>query len=191
SRIKEAATSVKPPAANPSEIAMYKSLLDTVKHPKSIGEYTHEIRQDPFSEYREMLPVAFGAERDFVLKSVDRMPLPLIYKGYIELPDRIIGQVDLEGATRFVKAGSTLNGYRILSVSRKKIEMTDASGKKLDFLLHRPVAGDELTAVLYDTLSKRTFTVYVFTEIGDYKVVDITPEYVILQYRDKEKKICF
>ncbi len=190
-RIKEAATSARPPVASPSEITMYESLLDMAKYPEGIEEYSLAVRRDPFSEHREILPPVFEPEHDFVLKSIERIPLPLMYKGFIELPDRIIGQINLEGTTRFVEVGSRLDSYRILNISREKIIAMDASDKKLEFLLNEPIFSDKLSAVLYDNISEKEFNVDVGTKIEDYKVIEIMPDYVVLQYKNEEKEIHF
>ncbi len=189
-KIIETATSVKFPAEAKTDMKKYEALLNLAKYPEGIEKYTRGIKRDPFSEHKEIMITPTGAIKyDFVLRSIDRMPLPMVYKGYIELPDRIIGQMNWRDATRFVEPGLTLNGYRISSVSKEKIEAMDEKGKKIEFEINKPVLGDELQAILYDNVSKETFNVGLSSEIADYKVVDIAPNYVILLSEEKEIKL--
>ncbi len=189
-KIIEAATSVKFPAEAKTDMKKYETLLNLAKYPEGIEKYTRGIKRDPFSEYKEITITPTAAiKHDFVLRSIDRMPLPMVYKGYIELPDRIIGQMNWRDATRFVEPGLTLNGYRISSVSKEKVEAIDEKGEKIEFELNKPIFGDELQAILYDNVSKETFNVGLSSEIADYKVVDIAPNYVILLSEDEEIKL--
>lgn len=190
-RITEAATDMKLPITKKSEIANYESFLNLVKYPEGIEEYTGGIKRDPFSEYKEELaiqPLA-GIGHDFVLKSIDRVQLPLVYKGYIELPDTIIGQINWQDTTRFVKIGSILNGYRIHSITKEKIEAIDEEARKVKFELNKPVFSNELHAVLYDNISKKTFSVRARSEIDEYKVIKIEPDYVILLTKETEIRL--
>lgn len=190
-RIKETATNVTFPAIEESEIERYESLLNLAKYPEGIDEYIQKIKHDPFSAYKEELHVATRgpSEYNFILKAIDKIELPLVYKGYIELPDQIIGQINWRGSTKFVTVASTLNGYRIRDISKKKIDAIDEKGKNIEFKLNQPVFGDELQATLYDDVSKENFDVYIQSKIGDYEVVKITPDYVVLESESEEIKL--
>lgn len=187
----ETTTDATYPFLNASEIQQYESSLTLAKYPEEIEKYTSKMKRDPFSDHAEELlarPLG-GAKYDFVLKSVEKVQLPLVYKGYIELPDKIIGQINWRDATRFVKTGSTLDNYRICSISKEKIEAIDEKGKKIEFERNKPVFSEELRAVLYDSVSDRTFDVQIASEIENYKVIDIAPEYVILLADGKEIRL--
>lgn len=189
-KIKEAATHVSITAKAKTDIGKYEILLNLAKYPEGIEKYTREIKMDSFSEYKKAaVKPAEGQEYDFTLRSIDSVPLPMIYRGYIELPDKIIGQINWHEATRFVETGTTLNGYRICDISKEKIEAIDENGQKIEFELNKYVSGDELEAVLYDNLSEKAFNARLSSEIGDYKVVDIAPNHVILLSKGVEIRL--
>ena len=174
-----------------SDVAMYESLFTLVKYPESIEQYARGIKRDPFSECsgEAAMQLMISTEHDFELKSIDRIPLPMVYRGYIELTDRIIGQVNWYDATRFVKIDSAINGYKIQDISRQRLKAIDEKGQSIKFELNKPVYSDKLQAFLYDNISKKTFSVRVSTVIGDYKITEITPDYVILLTEGGETKL--
>ena len=183
-----AVTAVKPQTKREAGMGKYEAMLALAKSPEEIEKYLPAAGRDTFSEYKVIVAETSSGkqEYDFVLTSINKVALPMVYKGYIELPDRIIGQVNWREATRFVEASSMLDGYKIRSVSKEKIDALNENGENIEFQLNKPVLGDELQAVLYDNLSKRSFNVQTSTEIGEYKVIDITPNYVILHFRGTE-----
>ncbi len=192
-KIMKAATVTKP-SAKKTEIdtKAYETLLNQTKYPEAIENYTRHIKRDPFSEYKGIIvdtSTADVVEYDFVLKSINQLPLPMVYKGYIELEDRIIGQVNWCDETKFVEPGATLNGYKINSVSKTKLETTDENGERIEFEMNKPVLGEELEAILYDRVSKKNYNVQLASKIAGYKVVDITPNYVILLLKGEELKL--
>jgi len=191
-KISETATKMRiSPSVSRDEMKKYETILNQAEYPEPMGEYAQKVKRDPFSEYNEEIVqiVTQATEHNFSLKSVGNIPLPVIYKGYIELPDKLIGQVNWKETTRFVEDGTTLNGYKILKVAKDKIEASDEQGRKMEFLLNKPVLSDKLNAVLYDSISKKTFNVEVANVIDDYKVIDIQPDYVILLSKGSEIKL--
>jgi len=168
----------------------YEHALRLTKQPEKPESYTGHITRDPFSEYRGIAVAAPELpEYDFELKAVAQVPLPMAYRGYIELPDKIIGQVNWRNETKFVNAGSALNGYKIISISREKISAVDSKGVETEFFLNKPIFGDELEAVLYDRISKKTFSAQRSDAIGEYKVIDIGTNYVILDLKGEEIRL--
>ena len=190
-RIMKAATRVRASSAGKIDVEKYESLLNKAKYPEGFEKYAQAVKRDPFSRYGTGLAMqpAVPTGHDFVLDSVGRVQLPLIYRGYIELPDTIIGQINWRDTTRFVKSGSALNGYKILSVSKGRIEARNDKGERIVFALNEPVLGDELEAILYDNITEKTFTVRMATAIDDYKVIEITPDYVLLISKGEEIKL--
>jgi len=190
-KITKTSTGKKLPILGEVEIKEYESLINLAKFPEGIEKYLQGIKYDPFSEYKKSFTIQPTgiAEHDLVIKYIEKIQLPLIYKGYIELPDKIIGQMDWQGKTKFVEVGATLSDYKISSISKEKIEAIDKKGKKIEFWLNKRVFGDELQAVLYDNVSQKYFTVQVTGEIGSYKVIDIAPDYVILLTKEGELKL--
>jgi hypothetical protein len=189
-RFMGAATETTFPAAKKSDFSEYESLLEEVKYPEEVA-HMRGIKRDPFSEFKEelaMQPIITTAH-DFVLQSIGRVQLPMVYKGYIELPDSIIGQINWYDSTRFVKPGSLLDGYKIRSVSKQKVEALNKEGEEIEFKLNKPVFGNELQAVLYDNISQKTFTVRVAGVIDDYRVIDISSDYVILLTEEEKIKL--
>ncbi len=182
-RISETATKMPlSPSVGSDEIKKYEGLLNMAQYPEPMSEYGQKLRRDPFSKYvEEVIGIAVSpTAHDFSLKSIGNVPLPVIYRGFIELPDKIIGQINWKDATRFVEKGATLNGYKILAVNKNKIEAVDEEGRKWDFFINKAVLSDKLNAVLYDKISKKSYTVEIASVIDDYKVIDIQPDCVIL-----------
>ncbi len=173
------------------EMENYEKLLDFSQHPEPMSEYSLKFQRDPFSKYVERADRAGSqaASRDFTLKAVGNVPLPVVYKGFIELSDKLIGQVSWKDSTRFVEEGGSLNSYKILAVSKEKISAIDECGKEWDFFMNKPVMGDKLNAVLYDSVLKKTYTVEVASVIDDYKVIDIQSDCVILLLKGSEIKL--
>ncbi len=185
-----AATAVKPYARTRSYIDRYEQILNREKGPEDIKKYSYDIKGDPFSEYKDLVIQKRGKkDHDFALQSINRVKLPLVYKGYIELEEKIIGQINWQNTTRFVEAGSMLDGFKILSVTKERIEAINEGGKKILFELDKPVFGDQLEAILYDRVSQRTYAVKLASEIDDYKVIDIAPNYVILISKGIETRL--
>jgi len=186
----EAARDVESLQKEKLDMGKYEALLTVAKYPEGLEEYLSEISRDPFSERKAIIAKPSARQDyDFALKSVDHIPLPMVYRGFIELPDRIIGQVNWRDETRFVELGTALNGYKIRDISKKKIDAINEKGQELEFKLNEVIYGNELQAVLYDRLSRETFDVRQSAEIGEYKVIDIGPNYVILNLKGKELKL--
>ena len=173
-----------------TDIAGYESVFDKVKSPEPLEEYTVRISRDPFSKKKVKVEVKteeiVRREHDFEIRSISKIPLPLVYRGYIELPDRIIGQVNWHHSTEFVNAGSVLNGYMVESVHKDRLLVTAGDGTRIEFRLNAPVLTDKLEAVLFDRVSKETFNVTENAKIGDYEVVDVSPNRVTMRINDKE-----
>ncbi|MBN1870942.1 MAG: hypothetical protein JW800_00050 [Candidatus Omnitrophica bacterium] len=174
-----------------NKLQHYKSLDALLKYPEPISNYTQRITRDPFMRYEEgmFLEPIDSAEHDFVVTSIDRMLLPFVYKGFIELPDRVVGQINWNEDTIFVKDGSSLHDYTVLHVSKDVVTAKDASGMPIQFHLNEPVFSNELQAVLYDTITHETFTVHKDMQVDNYKVIDIKREYVILHAEGIETKL--
>ena len=189
--ISETATKMRiSPSVTPGEVKKYETMLNNAEYPEPPSAYAQKVKRDPLSKYTEKAPeVTAVTEHDFVLRSVGNVPLPVIYKGFIELPDRLIGQINWKDTTRFVESGSSLNGFKIQRVSKDKVEAVDENGRKWEFLLNKSVSSDKLNAVLYDTISRKTFTVEIANVIDDYKVIDIQSDYVILLSKGQEIKL--
>ena len=191
-RISETATKMPlTPNVDTDEIKKYEGLLHQAQYPEPMAGYSQKPKRDPFSKYvEEVIQVGVSpTEHDFALKSIGNVPLPVVYRGFIELPDKIIGQINWKDSTRFVEKGALLNGYKILAVTKDKIETVDADGRKWNFLINKAVLSDKLNAVLYDNISKKSYTVEVASVIDDYKVIDIQPDCVILLSRGSEIKL--
>ena len=190
-RLIKTAASPKITKLDNKELQSYKSLHPLLKYPEPLSSYTQGISRDPFLRYEEglFLEPIDSSEHDFVVTSVDRMLLPFTYKGYIEMPDYVVGQINWSDKTIFVRDGSILHDYNILHVSKDTITATDKAGMPLEFQLNKPIFSNELQAILYDTISRETYTIQKNMEIDDYKVIDIRRDYVILLLEGVEIKL--
>lgn len=190
-KISDTATNMRiSPSVSPEEMKKYEWILKGAEYPESKDAYVKDAKRDPFSKYTPETAAAVpAAAHDFVLDSIGNVPLPIMYKGYIEMPDKLIGQICCRNATRFVEDGGALNGYKIQRVAKDRIEAIDAEGGRVDFMLNKPVLSDKLNAVLYDNISQKVYTVETDSLIDDYKVVDIQPDCVILLLKDSKIKL--
>lgn len=178
------------PSVTQGEIKKYEDILDFSQYPEPVSEYSLKLVRDPFSKYAEVIQAGSpSTAHEWTLMSVGNVPLPIIYKGFIELPDKLIGQIIWKGSTKFVEKGASLNGYRVVSVTMEKISAVDEDGRRWEFLLNKPVLSDKLNAVIYDNVSRKTYTVEAAAIIDDYKVIDIQPDYVILLSNGVEIKL--
>jgi len=190
-KMMEAAKRTEKSPIEQADIIGYESVFSAVKYPETLEAYSINISRDPFSERRPEPETidAVQTDHDFVVMSIEKIPLPLVYRGYIELPDRIIGQVNWHKSTRFVNPGSVLNDYTIKSISKDMISVTYIDGREIEFKLNTPVLTDHLQAVLYDNTSKETYSVQMSTQIGKYEVVEIFRDHVIISIDGKETRL--
>ncbi|MBL7071186.1 MAG: hypothetical protein ISS26_03315 [Candidatus Omnitrophica bacterium] len=182
-RILNAATVVKKGSMEQADIAKYESVFSLVKYPEAIDVYSQKVTRDPFSEQKHEAETkdVVTSERDFVILSIERIPLPMVYKGYIELPDKIIGQVNWHEATKFVNHGSVIYEYKIERILKDRLIASDKNGARIEFNLNKPVLTDKLEAVLYDNVSLETYSVRLSSQLEGYKIVEITPNSVVLK----------
>lgn len=190
-KISEMATNMRiAPSVTCEEMQRYEGILDQAECPTPKSAYASGVERDPFSKNVPASAAAVpAAVHDFVLDSIGNVPLPVMYKGFIEMPDKLIGQISWRNTTKFVEDGGVLNGYKIQRVAKDRIEAMDEQGRKVDFMLNKPVLSDKPGAVLYDNISKKTFNVEMASVIDDYKVIDIQPDYVILLLGGSEIKL--
>ncbi len=181
-RIAAAATAIRTEDISSVDITRYEALLEREKYPENLVHYTGTLAHNPFSPHKERIVVEedTGPSHLFELKSIDRVKLPLMYRGFIELPDKIIAQINWQTHTQFVNKGTRLNGYTVEDITKDVIVIREHNGKLLNFTLNKPVYGDEYEAVLYDSVTEKTYNVRESSTIDEYKVVDITPTYVIV-----------
>lgn len=191
-RISDMATKMRiAPSVTYDDMKNYERILTRAEYPEPKDAYAKDAGRDPFSKYNPVIASAAipATAHDFVLNSIEKIPLPFMYRGYIELPDKLIGQMNWNNSTKFVEDGGALNGYKIQKVTKDRIEAVDEQGKKIDFILNKPVLSDKLSAVLYDNISQKQFNVETASVIDDYKVVDIQPDCVILNSKGSEIKL--
>jgi len=172
-------------------VEFYKSFATALQNPEFKSTYTQGITRDPFLAYEKghFQAAATSNIHDFDLREVKRMMLPMVYKGYIELPTYVVGQINWENDTIFVKDGSMLYEMEIKHVQKSRITALDKKGREVIMELEKPVFSNELEAVLYDSISGQFYTIHQDAMIDQYKVVDITHDYVILISEGKEIKL--
>jgi hypothetical protein len=154
----------------------YEKALKELQAKKEFTGYQNAFIRDSFFKYVEAEP----PKPLFELRSIERLPLNIQYNGFIEYTGGIIGQINLEGTTHFVKESEELAEYKILELNRKYAVVEDASGKKIRLPLREEVLSDDYEAMIYLTLENRTTKVMKGDKIKNFQVLDILPTYVVL-----------
>ncbi len=174
-----------------AELQLYEDILTRAKYPKGIADYRVLTGRNPFAKVQraEAVVTDTTSRHDFVLRTIDRIPLPIMYQGFIELPDKVIGQVAWKGTTKFVESGEALNGYTILSVQRDYLDIKLEDGTEHRLNYKTPIPGKELRAVLYDNIGDKTYTAVKTWGLDGYSVVDIQEDRVILLFKGEELEL--
>ncbi len=149
---------------------------------------------------------ALSKEGRFTLVKIYREPVRLLFKGYLQLPDGGYSlQINWAGQTTFKKVGETIRGYRIDNfqkvIGTQEIQRGYLRDVDNSFVVIRKepappvtlakgnlVSEKELFAKLFDTQTSAVISVHVGSQIGAYKVLDITEDQVLLSDQAGAKK---
>ena len=177
----EPVTAKEPPVALPNSFSYTKGLL---KSPHSISIYQPLFDKNMFIK-PEPPPEVFTPEK-LTLISVSAVPLPFMYNGFIERSDgTIIGQINWSGKTYFVKRGQKLKDYKVTEINSKIVKIENKDGQiTLDY--KKPAKSKELVAKLHDSMKNKDIEVKKGDPIGEYKVLDIKTDSVVLYGQNKE-----
>ncbi|MFA5338967.1 MAG: hypothetical protein WC317_02320 [Candidatus Omnitrophota bacterium] len=168
-------------AALPNSFSHVEVLL---KSPYAVSRYKPLLDENMFIKPEP--PVKVLSPVDLTLVSVTAVPLPFMYKGFIEVSDgTIIGQINWSGKTYFVKRGQKVKDYKVTEINSKIVKMENKDGQvTLEF--KKPGKSKELVAKLHDSMNNKDIEAKKGDTIGEYKVLDIKTDSVILYGQNKE-----
>jgi hypothetical protein len=164
----------------------YNLALQQLQKQVEFNEYASYFAKDAFSKYVKKSP----PKPQFTLESIQRLPLDLEYKGFIEYSKGIVGQINLEGKTYFVKEGDQIPQYSVLKLYRRYAVVEDPKGNEIRLPLREKIMSDEYQATICLNLEDEIIKVKKGDKIKSYQVLDISTGYVVLfNESTKEKKV--
>ncbi|MDD5072785.1 MAG: hypothetical protein PHX64_03220 [Candidatus Omnitrophica bacterium] len=168
-------------AALPNSFSYVEELL---KSPYAVSRYKPLLDKNMFIKPEP--PVKVFSPEDLTLVSVTAVPLPFMYKGFIEVSDgTIIGQINWSGKTYFVKKGQKVKDYKVTEINSKIVKMENKDGQ-VTLELKKPAKSKELVAKLHDSMNNKDIEAKKGDLIGEYKVLDIKTDSVVLYGQNKE-----
>ncbi len=174
----------KMPEKDRLQLEIYGELVRKIRKPKLLSAYPHVSERNIFWEYEEPKPSA----PPFVVKEIQLMPLHIIYQGFIELSDdNLLGQINFEGETHFVKIGDVFANYKVKELTKKSCVVLDSKGKEIRLPCKQRVFREEREALLYDPRTKKLVKVKRGLKIRNYEILDIGASYVVLLNKNGDK----
>ena len=175
------------PAVKEDTVVVPNSCLSAealLKSPYAISRYQPLLDVNMFIK-PEPLPEVFTPEK-LALISVSAVPLPFMYNGFIERSDgTTIGQINWSGKTYFVKKGDKFKDYKVIEINSKILKIENKDGQII--LEYKKAAkGKELVAKLHDSMNNKDIEVKRDDTVGEYKVLDIKTDSVVIYGQNKE-----
>ncbi len=166
--------------------AEYDKLLNKLINPEKLDYYNSLLTRDIFSETK--VPVVIEIAPVFEIRSIERLPLSFMYKGFIETPDgSLLAQFNWDGSTKFVRTGDKIKGFKILEITKQAVLIQTPENLKISLKNNKVALGGDYQIVFFDSANKKTYTLKKNELlIGKYKVIDINDDSVIL-LKDNEK----
>ena len=165
-----------------SDSLLYAERL--LKSPFAFSRYQPLIDKNIFVR-PEIQPEIFTPEKLRVI-SVSAVPLPFMYDGFIEKPDGTrVGQINWSGKTYFIEKGDKFKDYKVLEINSKIIKIENKDGQ-LILEYKKPAKSKELVAKLRNLMGDKEFEVKKNDKVGEYKILDIKADSVVLYGQNKE-----
>lgn len=158
----------------------YDEVLSKLKDPQNISYYENLFFRDIFS-YTKVEKGEVSVD-SLKLTAVKKAPLPLVFKGYIQQQDgSLIGQMDLDGKTVFVKSGSKiLDAYRVKLVTKEYIQLVDKDNNTLTLGYLKQLPGKENIATILNAQDNTSYSIKEGQNLFNYLVLDIEDDFVVL-----------
>jgi hypothetical protein len=155
----------------------YRGMIDGLKRDKEYSSYASDFERNGFLKYIEPPPEI----PPFQLKAVRRKYLDIEYKGFIESLSRgVVAQLKIKDRTFFVKEGDEVQGYTIERVRSEYLLLKDSNGSEYRLPLREQVLSNEYEAAIYVTKTHKTVRAEIGDIINNFKVLDISPNNVVL-----------
>lgn len=164
----------------------YEAVIETVNQDTDFGEYAQYFKRNSFKEFvipPPPLPM-------FEIRSVKQLYVNAVYKGFIESVAGIVGQIQIGERTHFVREGDEIKGYRIDRLRRSYAMIRDIrDDKDIRLPIRERVLSDEFEAVLYLPRDKKVVKTKIGDKIENFRVLDISTDYVVLLNQSTNEKI--
>lgn len=178
------------------KIIQEDSLLAKLGQTELFDSYSGIKQREIFSEYKseqgEKKAVAVSPQKKTVFSVLNIEPkmFPLEYKGCVKGEgENLTAQINWRRRTYFVEKGGIVSDYNVIKISAKEVSLEHEKTKeKINLLYLTPIASKELTATVMDMTEKRVYEVEKGMTIGDYNVLDISSDSVILS-KGKEQLV--
>jgi hypothetical protein len=184
----EAANRIRSPAISQEEkekMNRYALLSERLANPERLGQYKTD-RDNIFGPWTGPPPVSgSGTIR---VKRIGDIVLPYKYSGHIINADgSCTCQLTWRGRTLFPKAGEKIDGYGVISVTPEYVELQspDNTVLRLEYKKDAVAFGAEL----YDAERKVSYNVRKGDEVGDFKVLDIAGDEVVISRQGKDEHL--
>ena len=163
----------------------YENLLVQLKQADNFSNYESNMSRNGFLKFIEPLPKI----PPFELKAVLKMYLNVEYRGFIESLSGTVGQLKVSGRSHFVKEGDEVDGYTVERVRNDYMLIKSTDGVEYRLPLGKKILSDNYEAALYVTKTHKTVKVKLGDMLNDFKVLDISPNSVVLFNQNVNKKL--
>lgn len=145
-------------------------------------------QREIFSEYIEnsgAKPTAVALPQkkaSFSVLNIEPKAFPLEYKGCVKGEgEDLTAQINWRRRTYFVEKGGIICDYKVVKITAKAVMLENEKTKeKINLLYLTPVVSKELTATIMDMTEKRVYEIEKGMTVGEYNVLDISSNSVIL-----------
>ncbi|MDP8261354.1 MAG: hypothetical protein P9M01_03290 [Candidatus Kappaea frigidicola] len=163
----------------------YENLLVQLKQADNFSNYESNMSRNGFLKFIEPPPKI----PPFELKAVRKIYLDVEYRGFIQSSSGTVGQLKVSGRSHFVKKGDEVDGYAVERVCNEYILIKDTDGVEYRLPLGEKILSDNYEAALYVTKTHKTVKVKLGDMLNDFKVLDISPNSVVLFNQNYNQKL--
>lgn len=162
------------------DFSAYSDILKKTATPEKISYYDKLFERDMFIEIRLDQVVDFPPV--FEIQNIEKLPLSLMYKGFIQYENGMIAaQINEDSETRFVKKGDKIKSYKVIDVTKDEVVLLGPENFKILLKLNKVAPSNEYQVIMFDSANKRTYKLKKNESlIGKYKIIDIKDDYVII-----------
>jgi hypothetical protein len=166
-------------------IEKYEDLLLQLKKSDNLSDYSAYMTRNGFLKFIEPPPEIPPYE----LKAVRKTFLDVEYKGFIESLSGTVAQFKVGNRSYFVKEGDKIEDYMIERVRSDYMLVKTTDGAEYRLPLGEKILSNDYEAALYITKTHKTIKVKLGDMINDFKVLDISPNNVVLFNQNCNQKL--
>ena len=163
----------------------YNDLIARLKQIDSFSKYEIYLVRNGFLKYIKPVPEI----PPFELKAVRKKYLDVEYKGFIESLSGTVAQLKVKNRSYFVKEGDEIDGYAVKKVRNDYMLIKDMAGVEYRLPLGEKILSNDYEAALYVSKTHKTVKVKLGDIVNGFKVLDISPENVVLYNQTYNKKL--